>query len=101
MRPSGAVPFRSPEHLAGDRATSPPRRTGSAGSSGRDGLRSTRSRGAAGDRSGRGRGWGPAHERETNYLRVYLGQVRRKVKAEPGQPRHFVTEPGVGYRFVP
>ena len=45
--------------------------------------------------------WGPGYERETNYLRVYLAQVRRKLEAEPGQPQHFITEPGVGYRFVP
>ncbi len=45
--------------------------------------------------------WGPRYERETNYLRVYLAQVRRKLEAEPGRPRHFITEPGVGYRFVP
>ena len=45
--------------------------------------------------------WGPAYERETNYLRVYLAQLRRKLEAEPSQPRHFITEPGVGYRFVP
>jgi two-component system KDP operon response regulator KdpE len=45
--------------------------------------------------------WGPDYERETNYLRVYLAQVRRKLEAEPGRPQHFITEPGVGYRFVP
>jgi two-component system KDP operon response regulator KdpE len=45
--------------------------------------------------------WGPSYHRETNYLRVYLAQLRRKLEAEPSQPRHFVTEPGVGYRFVP
>lgn len=45
--------------------------------------------------------WGPTYERETNYLRVYLAQLRRKLETEPGQPRHFLTEPGVGYRFVP
>lgn len=44
--------------------------------------------------------WGPAYHRETNYLRVYLAQLRRKLETEPSQPRHFRTEPGVGYRFV-
>lgn len=45
--------------------------------------------------------WGPAYHRETNYLRVYLAQLRRKLEREPGRPRHFRTEPGVGYRFIP
>ena len=45
--------------------------------------------------------WGPGYHRETNYLRVYLANLRRKLEAEPGRPRHFLTEPGVGYRFVP
>jgi len=45
--------------------------------------------------------WGPNYERETNYLRVYLAQVRRKLEPEPSRPRHFITEPGVGYRFLP
>ena len=44
--------------------------------------------------------WGPAYERETNYLRVYLAQVRRKLEADPSRPRHFLTEPGIGYRFI-
>jgi two-component system KDP operon response regulator KdpE len=43
--------------------------------------------------------WGPQYERETNYLRVYLAQVRRKLEPDPSRPRHFVTEPGIGYRF--
>lgn len=45
--------------------------------------------------------WGPTYQRETNYLRVYLAQLRRKLEPEPSRPRHFITEPGVGYRFVP
>ena len=45
--------------------------------------------------------WGPSYHRETNYLRVYLAQLRRKLEEEPGRPRYFLTEPGVGYRFVP
>ncbi|MFC7621968.1 response regulator [Microlunatus sp. GCM10028923] len=45
--------------------------------------------------------WGPAYHRETNYLRVYFAQLRRKLEDDPSHPRHFRTEPGVGYRFVP
>jgi len=45
--------------------------------------------------------WGPAYQQQTNYLRVYLGQLRRKLEPQPGRPRHFITEPGVGYRFIP
>jgi two-component system KDP operon response regulator KdpE len=45
--------------------------------------------------------WGPQYERETNYLRVYLAQIRRKLEPEPSKPRYFLTEPGMGYRFVP
>jgi two-component system KDP operon response regulator KdpE len=44
--------------------------------------------------------WGPQYERETNYLRVYLGQLRRKLERDPAHPRHLITEPGMGYRFV-
>jgi two-component system KDP operon response regulator KdpE len=43
--------------------------------------------------------WGPAYRNETNYLRVYLAQLRRKLEPEPGRPRHLITEPGMGYRF--
>jgi two-component system KDP operon response regulator KdpE len=45
--------------------------------------------------------WGPAYGTETNYLRVYLSQLRRKLEADPTNPRHIITEPGVGYRFEP
>jgi two-component system, OmpR family, KDP operon response regulator KdpE len=45
--------------------------------------------------------WGPAYVRETQYLRVYLGQLRRKLEADPAAPRHLVTEAGLGYRFDP
>jgi two-component system KDP operon response regulator KdpE len=45
--------------------------------------------------------WGPSYDRETNYLRVYLAGVRRKLEADPSRPRHFITEPGMGYRFMP
>jgi two-component system KDP operon response regulator KdpE len=43
--------------------------------------------------------WGPQYETETNYLRVYLAQIRRKLEPDPSQPRYFITEPGMGYRF--
>jgi two-component system KDP operon response regulator KdpE len=43
--------------------------------------------------------WGPAYHNETNYLRVYLAQLRRKLEPEPSRPRHLITEPGMGYRF--
>ena len=45
--------------------------------------------------------WGPAYDTETNYLRLYLAQLRRKLEAEPARPRHLLTEPGMGYRFQP
>ena len=45
--------------------------------------------------------WGPAYEKETHYLRVYLAQLRRKLEPEPARPRHLLTEPGMGYRFEP
>ena len=45
--------------------------------------------------------WGPAYEKETNYLRLYLAQLRRKLEREPSRPRHLITEPGMGYRFEP
>jgi two-component system KDP operon response regulator KdpE len=45
--------------------------------------------------------WGPHYERETNYLRVYMAQVRRKLEPDASRPRYFITEPGMGYRFEP
>ena len=45
--------------------------------------------------------WGPAYGQETNYLRVYMAQLRRKLEADPARPRHLNTEPGHGYRFEP
>lgn len=45
--------------------------------------------------------WGPAYEKEANYLRVYMAQLRRKLEADTGNPRHLLTEAGVGYRFRP
>ncbi|GGX15891.1 DNA-binding response regulator [Streptomyces malachitofuscus] len=43
--------------------------------------------------------WGPSYGTETNYLRVYMAQLRRKLEADPSHPRHLITEPGMGYRF--
>ena len=45
--------------------------------------------------------WGPHYEKETNYLRLYLAQIRRKLEPDPSRPRYFITEPGMGYRFDP
>jgi two-component system KDP operon response regulator KdpE len=45
--------------------------------------------------------WGPAHTRESSYLRVYMGQLRRKLEPDPARPRHLLTESGMGYRFSP
>jgi two-component system, OmpR family, KDP operon response regulator KdpE len=44
--------------------------------------------------------WGPQYEKETHYLRIYLSQIRRKLEPDPSRPRYFITEPGMGYRFV-
>jgi two-component system KDP operon response regulator KdpE len=44
--------------------------------------------------------WGPSYEKETHYLRLYLSQIRRKLEPDPARPQYFVTEPGMGYRFV-
>jgi two-component system, OmpR family, KDP operon response regulator KdpE len=43
--------------------------------------------------------WGPEATTETQYLHVFIRQLRRKLEPDPSKPRHFVTEPGVGYRF--
>jgi two-component system KDP operon response regulator KdpE len=43
--------------------------------------------------------WGPNYETETNYLRVYLAQLRGKLEPDPSQPRYLITERGMGYRF--
>ncbi|SDM32401.1 response regulator [Allokutzneria albata] len=45
--------------------------------------------------------WGERYTTETHYLRVYLAQLRRKLEPEPANPRHLLTEPGMGYRFQP
>lgn len=44
--------------------------------------------------------WGPGYETETNYLRVYMAQLRRKLEPDPAHPRHLMTEKGMGYRFI-
>ena len=43
--------------------------------------------------------WGPSYGSESNYLRVYVAQLRRKLEPEPSRPRYLLTEPGMGYRF--
>lgn len=43
--------------------------------------------------------WGPAYAKETQYLRVYLAQLRRKLEDDPSRPKHLLTEAGMGYRF--
>jgi two-component system KDP operon response regulator KdpE len=43
--------------------------------------------------------WGPTYHSETQYLRQYIAQLRRKFEEDPARPRHFITEPGMGYRF--
>jgi len=45
--------------------------------------------------------WGPQYGEETNYLRVFMAQIRRKLEPDPSRPRYFLTEPGMGIRFVP
>jgi two-component system KDP operon response regulator KdpE len=45
--------------------------------------------------------WGPEYGTETNYLRVYMAHIRRKLEPDPSEPRYFITEPGMGYRFEP
>ena len=45
--------------------------------------------------------WGSSHGEDTPYLRVYMGQLRKKIETDPSQPAHLLTEAGVGYRFVP
>ncbi len=44
--------------------------------------------------------WGDAYSREAEYLRVYIGRLRRKIEADPSRPVHIMTEPGVGYYMV-
>lgn len=44
--------------------------------------------------------WGPTHAQQTHYLRVYMGNLRQKLEQDSAQPRHIVTETGVGYRLL-
>jgi two-component system, OmpR family, KDP operon response regulator KdpE len=44
--------------------------------------------------------WGPSHAEQPHYLRIYMGHLRQKLEADPAQPRHLLTETGVGYRLV-
>ena len=44
--------------------------------------------------------WGPAHTEDTQYLRVYIGQLRQKVEDHPDDPHLILTEPGIGYRIA-
>lgn len=43
--------------------------------------------------------WGPGYGTETNYLRVFMTQIRQRLEPEPSKPRYFITEPGMGFRF--
>jgi two-component system KDP operon response regulator KdpE len=45
--------------------------------------------------------WGPFHANDAGYLRLYVAQLRRKLEPVPSEPRHFLNEPGMGYRFEP
>ena len=44
--------------------------------------------------------WGPGNAEHSHYLRIYMGHLRRKLEKDPAQPSHFLTETGVGYRFM-
>ncbi|GAB3364993.1 MULTISPECIES: response regulator [Giesbergeria] len=45
--------------------------------------------------------WGPGHMEDTHYVRVHMGNLRKKIEKNPSMPEHLLTETGVGYRFVP
>jgi len=45
--------------------------------------------------------WGPTYQTETQYVRQYMAQLRRKLETDPTRPQHLLTEPGMGYRFQP
>lgn len=44
--------------------------------------------------------WGPGHIGQSQYLRVFIGQLRKKIETEPNHPEYLITESGVGYRFI-
>ena len=44
--------------------------------------------------------WGPGFVEHSHYLRIYMGHLRHKLEHEPAQPKHFITETGIGYRFI-
>jgi two-component system KDP operon response regulator KdpE len=44
--------------------------------------------------------WGPVYSEQSQYLRVYVAQLRKKIETDPNKPLHLITEPGVGYRFL-
>lgn len=44
--------------------------------------------------------WGPSHTEDSHYVRVYMAHLRRKIEDDPSQPKHLLTEAGIGYRFV-
>ena len=43
--------------------------------------------------------WGPRYEEDVQTLRIFIAQVRRKLKERTGEPRYILTEPGIGYRL--
>lgn len=44
--------------------------------------------------------WGPSHAEDNHYVRVFMGLLRKKLEKDPSQPKHIITEAGVGYRFI-
>ena len=81
-------------HRDGARRPAHPHRVAPAGGAGPQHRAGWSARSSCSRRSG-----GPSYGTETNYLRVYMAQLRRKLEADPSHPRHFITEPGMGYRF--
>lgn len=44
--------------------------------------------------------WGPSHQDESQYVRVFIAQLRKKIESDPNRPVHIITESGIGYRFI-